>query len=164
MNQPFFAEQWLFYEHSGITAEGLRNFNLRINGADCGGGEGKRLGSSSADINFLLISQTVTDNTAELVWDCHPYSLQVRCRYEKIADTGAIRQINTVTNVGDAAVTLTEFSSAFVQGIGAATGGDWRREGRYILHQVDSSHMTEAQWKSAAVTDLGVLYHHGGEL
>lgn len=161
MSKQFYSEQWLFGEQSGITRDDLRNFNLRINGANCGAGEGKRLGSSSGGLTFALDKCDITDAAALLIWRCSPYSLQIECRYERVAGTGAVRQVNTVKNLGEETLTLTEFSSAFVQGIGAVAGGDWHREGRYLLHQVDSSWMTEAQWKSAAVTDLGVLYHHG---
>ncbi len=62
------------------------------------------------------------------------YDLQVSVKTEFFDGSGAVRQINTVTNNGNKDVVLTYFSSAYMQtahGIVAVDGNRWQAEGQW---------------------------------
>lgn len=80
---------------------------------------------------------------------------EVKC--EEIKSGSAVFVQNTVTNIGNSALTLTHVSSCCLNGI--TTGGEtrWYEKDRFILHQCNSTWQGEGQWVKSSLSDMGLL-------
>lgn len=82
--------------------------------------------------------------------------LELTAQIEFPAGVNALCQRTTVKNVGCEPVRLTRLACAEVTGIGLA-GTPWYQSERFVLHFCTSHWLTEGQWQSRTLPELGLM-------
>ncbi len=84
-------------------------------------------------------------------------TLEITVKMEFIPGTDAIRQTNSIKNIGKEKVTLTHFGSGLVTGIGKGGLTKWYRDDkRFKVHHLMSHWQGEAQWRENSLEELGI--------
>ena len=122
------------------TAASMEGCGSIVNGL--GGGKGEVI---KIDDKEIIIKYIKADG-----------DLEITVKMEFVEGSNAIRQTNTIRNIGEKPVTLTHFSSSLISGI--AMGGALERwdKRKIKVHYCMSHWCGEAQWREADLESLGI--------
>lgn len=142
---------------NGFTGEAAApNFQLVVAGDTQGRCAGLITGGSILPGEAKLVRKERTGDELVLEYLVERHQLLVTVRLTFIAGCRVIRQVNTIKNVGERAVTLTHFSSASCLGIATDGRLPWHHPDKIRVHYCRNTWNGEGQWHSATLEELGL--------
>jgi alpha-galactosidase len=142
---------------NGFTGEAAApNFQLVVAGDTQGRCAGLITGGSLLPGEAKLVRKERTGNDLVLEYRVAKHQLLVTVRLTFIDGCRVIRQVNTVKNVGERAVTLTHFSSASCLGIATDGRLPWHHPDKIRVHYCRNTWNGEGQWHTATLEELGL--------
>jgi alpha-galactosidase len=133
------------------------NFQLAVAGQAHGAFSPSQVtGYTTLPLEMTLNSTRFDENDIVLIYQHAALALDVTVEMQLAPGAAVIRQVTSVTNRGEQAVTLTHFSSACFEGL--ATDGllPWHDSRKIRVHYCLQTWEGEGQWRTGTLEDLGL--------
>lgn len=106
---------------------------------------------------FQLTNLSEEKQKVVFVYDCIARNLQVEVTLDFSKGKNVFAQTNRITNLGEKAVRLTRFSSAFLEDIGREDNTQvWYQKSDLRIHICHNKWQGEGQWKTYTPQQLGI--------